>query len=138
MARVSANPKPAELEPAAADTPDAEQPADTAKPGEPGYDWSKHYDTDDLYTHTFTDGTVVALKPFAAIYSKTWLYKIRGMDSDIDVEFASIDRAACETAREVLLSLDDTQGDPLDELLAAWVAAGTSRGEGDEGLTPGK
>lgn len=120
----------------AADPAPQKQPA--PKPGEPDYDWSAHYDTADLYVHTFADGKVVAIKQFGSIYSKTWLYKIRGLPTDTDVEFAAIDRASCETAREVLLSLDDTEGDPLDELFKAWSAAGTSRGEGDDGLTPGK
>lgn len=108
------------------------------KPGAPDYDWSAHYGTDDLYRHTFADGTVVALKPFGSIYSKTWLYKIRNMVTDVDVQFASIDRASCETARAVLESLDDTVGDPLDDLFTAWVAAGTQHADGDEGLTSGK
>lgn len=115
-------------------TPAAGEP----KPGDPDYDWSAHYGTEDLYRHTFADGTVVALKPFGSIYSKTWLYKIRNMATDVDVQFASIDRASCETARAVLESLDDTVGDPLDDLFTAWVAAGTQRAEGDQGLTPGK
>lgn len=107
-------------------------------PGEKGYDWSSHYDTKDLYVHTFTDGTVVALKPFPTIYSKTWLYKIKDLPTIADVEFAAIDRAACETAKEVLLSLDDSNGDPLEELYEAWIADGTKRRANDEGLTPGK
>ena len=119
------------------DAPPAGPPA-LPGPGDPGYDWTAHYDTDDLYTHTFPDGTVVALKSFGTIYSKTWLYKIRAMKTDVDVEFASIDRAACDTARAVLEALDDTVGDPLDDLFQAWVKAGTARGDGDEGLTPGK
>ncbi|MDQ2638108.1 MAG: hypothetical protein M3Y83_14665 [Actinomycetota bacterium] len=109
------------------------------KPGDADYDWSAHYDTDDLYVHTFPDGTVVALKSFASIYSKTWLYKVRNLDTDVDVEFAAIDRGTCETAREVLAALDDTADtDPLDDLFKAWSASGTSRGEGDPGLSPGK
>jgi len=108
------------------------------KPGEAGYDWSTHYDTDDLYIHTFADGKVVALKPFSAIYSKTWLYKVKDLPTVADVEFAAIDRAACPTAKEVLLSLDDSgDGDPIEELFEAWTSAGTSRGNGDKGLTPG-
>ena len=108
------------------------------KPGDADYDWSQHYDTTDLYTHTFPYGKVVALKSFAAIYSKTWLYKLRKAASNAEVEFAAIDRAACDEAREVLESLDDdADGDPLDDLFQAWVKAGTSRGDGDEGLTPG-
>lgn len=109
-----------------------------SKPGAPGYDWTVHYGTDDLYTHTFGDGTVVVIKAFGAIYSKTFLYKLRGLTSDTDIEFAAIDRAACPAAREVLLGLDDTAGDPLDELWTAWIAAGTAHADGDPGLTPGK
>lgn len=108
------------------------------KPGTAGYDWTPHYDTDDLYTHTFADGTVVVIKSFGAIYSKTFLYKVRNLPTNDDIEFAAIDRASCPLAREILGGLDDTNGDPIDELWKAWVAAGTSRGEGDPGLTPGK
>ena len=107
-----------------------------AKPGDATYDWAAHYDTAELYRHTFPNGVVVALKPFASIYSKTWLYKLRSLQTDADIEFAALDRAACETAKEVLLSLDDSDGDPLDELFKAWVAAGTA--SGGKGLTPGE
>ena len=108
------------------------------KPGDPDYDWSGHYDTTDLYTHRLPDGTVVAIKPFASIYSKTWLYKIRQLQTDTDIEFAAIDRAACPTAQEVLMGLDDTNGDPFDDLYKAWLEAGTSNGDGDKGLTAGE
>ncbi|MFV8232333.1 hypothetical protein [Mycolicibacterium fortuitum] len=108
------------------------------KPGDPDYDWSGHYDTTDLYTHTFADGTVVAIKPFASIYSKTWLYKIRQLQTDTDIEFAAIDRAACPTAQEVLMNLDDTEGDPFDDLYKGWLEAGTKNADGDKGLTPGE
>lgn len=108
------------------------------KPGDPDYDWYGHYDTTDLYTHRFPDGTVVAIKPFASIYSKTWLYKIRQLQTDTDIEFAAIDRAACPTAQEVLMGLDDTNGDPFDDLYKAWLEAGTSNGDGDKGLTAGE
>lgn len=114
------------------------EPMSDLNPGDPGYDWSAHYGTGELFHYTFPDGKTVALKPFTSIYSKTWLYKIRGLATDVDIEFASIDRAACETAKAVLESLDDTEGDPLDDLFKAWVAAGTSRGDGDKGLTPGE
>lgn len=106
------------------------------KPGDPDYDWSGHYDTTDLYSHTFPNGTVVAIKPFASIYSKTWLYKVRALQTDVDIEFAAIDRAACETAKEILMNLDDTEGDPLADLYAAWLAAGTK--QGDKGLSAGE
>ena len=108
------------------------------KPGDPDYDWSGHYDTTDLYTHRFPDGTVVAIKPFASIYSKTWLYKIRQLQTDTDIEFAAIDRAACPTAQEVLMNLDDTEGDPFEDLYKAWLEAGTKNAEGDKGLTSGE
>lgn len=114
-----------------------EAPVESPKVGDTDYDWSAHYDTDDLYTHTFPDGKVVALRTFKSIYSRTWLYKIRNLKTDIDFEFAAIDRAACETAQEVLASVDDVDGDPIKELFTAWMASGTSRGDGDEGLTPG-
>ncbi len=119
--------------------PPAEKPAaPKPKPGDADYDWSAHYDTADLYLHTFANGTVIALKPFASIYSKTWLYKIRSLQTDVDIEFAAIDRAACDTAKELLLALDDTDGDPLDELFKAWAAAATARSEGEKGMTPGE
>jgi hypothetical protein len=107
------------------------------KPGDADFDWTALYDTDDLYTHTFPNGKVVAIKSFGRIYSKTWLYKLRNAASNAEVEFAAIDRAACDEARAVLESLDDADGDPLDDLFKAWTKAGTSRGDGDEGLTPG-
>lgn len=108
------------------------------KPGDADYDWSAHYDTNDLYRHTFADGTVVALKKFGAIYSKTWLYKLRGLVTDVDVEFAALDRGACETAKELLMSLDDSDGDPISDLFAAWVDAGTRHDDAGKGLTPGE
>lgn len=106
------------------------------KPGDPDYDWTPLYDgRTDLYTHTFGDGKVVALKPFDAIYSKTWLYKIRSLQTEADIQFAAIDRAACEQARAVLAELDDTTGDPLDELWKAWSAA--ARKDDDDEITAG-
>lgn len=125
---------------AAEETQNDTHPAETntvaplPKPGDAEYNWADHYGTDtDLYTHTFADGTVIALKTFASIYSKTWLYKIRDLDTDIDVQFAAIDRAACETAKQVLLGLDDTTGDPIDELWTAWSATSETR----DGMTAG-
>lgn len=111
----------------------------TPKPGDVDYDWSVHYPADaELYTHTFPDGTVVALKSFASIYSKTWMYKLRQLNSQTETEFAAIDRAACDLAREVLLNLDDTAGDPLAELFKTWLEAGTKNADDDKGLTPGE
>jgi hypothetical protein len=108
-----------------------------AKPGDAGYDWSPHYDTADLYFHTFADGTVVALKPFKSIFSKTWLYKIRSLKTNVDVELAAIDRGSCPEARAVLEGLDDSPGgDPIDELWNAWSTTDTKVGD-DEGLSAG-
>jgi hypothetical protein len=116
---------------------DDDDPPALAQPGDPGYDWTADYGTDDLYLHKFPDGKVVALKPFGSIYSKTWMYKLRKAKSDAEIEFAAIDRAASDTARGVLENLEDTDGDPIADLFAAWVAAGTKRGDGDDGLTAG-
>ena len=110
--------------------PETDQP----KPGDAGYDWTAHYDTDDLYIHTFTDGTVVALKAFKTIFSKTWLYKIRSLKTNVDVELAAIDRGSCPEARAVLEGLPDSEGDPIDELWAAWSTSDTKNGDG-EGLS---
>lgn len=112
-------------------------PESKPKPGDADYDWAEQYGTDDLYTHTFLNGTVLALKKFGAIYSKTWLYKIRNLPTEADVEFAALDRASCEVAREVLANLDDSEGDPIEDLYQAWLADGTAQAEGGEGLTPG-
>jgi hypothetical protein len=119
------------------DTPVVDEPKPDPKPGDADFDWSKQYDTDDLYTHTFPDGKVVALKTFGSIYSKTWLYKVRKMATNAEVEFAAFDRASCDAAQEVLMDLDDSDGDPIDELFKAWTKDGTTRGDGDKGLTPG-
>lgn len=112
------------------------EPRPAPQPGDPDYDWEPLYDgRTDLYIHTFADGKVVALKPFDAIYSKTWLYKIRSLQTEADIQFAAIDRAACEQARAVLAELDDTTGDPLDELWKAWSAA--ARKDDDDEITAG-
>jgi hypothetical protein len=113
--------------------PAVEEPQAEPKPGEAGYDWSQHYDTETLYTHTFPDGTVVALKPFTAIFSKTWLYKIRSLKTNVDVELAAIDRGSCPEARTVLENLPDGEGDPIDELWSAWSTSDTKTA--DEGLS---
>jgi hypothetical protein len=111
------------------ETPEVD-PTPEPKPGEAGYDWSQHYDTENLYLHTFPDGTVVGLKPFTAIFSKTWLYKIRSLPTNVDVELAAIDRGSCPQARAVLEGLDDTAGDPIDELWKAWSTSDVKTGEG--------
>jgi hypothetical protein len=112
---------------------DPTNPAPPApKPGDKDYDWAAQYGTDNLYVHTFPDGTVVALKPFGSIYSNTWLYKLRKAVSDVDIEFAALDRGSCDVARVVLENIDDTEGDPLSDLFKAWAATAT------EGLTPGE
>ena len=106
------------------------------KPGDADYDWAPHYPAGtELYIHKFDDGTVVALKSFATIFSKTWLYKIRNLKTNVDIELAAIDRGSCDEAREVLENLED-EGDPLDELWKAWSTTSTSHGD-DEGLTSG-
>ncbi|OFJ55183.1 hypothetical protein BEL07_03135 [Mycolicibacterium grossiae] len=101
------------------------------------YDWSPHYDTDDLYRHTLPNGQVIALRTFGSIYSKSWLYKLRNAQTDTDVQFAAIDRAACPLAQTILESVDAPIGgsDPLDALWEAWSKAGTSHGEGGDGLS---
>lgn len=106
-------------------------------PGDPGFDWAAVYGTDELFTYTFGCGTVVALKPFRSIFSKTWLYKIRALKTNVDVELAAIDRGSCPEARAVLEGLDDSSdGDPIDELWAAWSTTDTKVGD-DEGLSAG-
>jgi len=124
------------IEPAA--EPTLEVVPDPPKLGDPGYDWSQHYDTDKLYTHTFPNGKVVALKEFGGIFSKTWLYKIRNLKTNVDIELAAIDRGTCDEAKQLLEELDDDgEDDPIADLWKAWSAAGTSNGDGDEGLTAG-
>ncbi|WP_019969334.1 hypothetical protein [Mycobacterium sp. 141] len=106
------------------------------KPGDADYDWAQHYpDNTPLYVHRFPDGTVVALKSFGAIYSKTWLYKVRELTTDVDIEFSAIDRGACPEAKAVLLGLDDSAGDPIRDFYSAWIAGETA---GDEGVTAGE
>lgn len=124
------------VEPTLVDVSEDKQPPELL-PGDPGYDWAQHYDTTDLYLHTFPNGQTVALKPFGSIYNKTWLFKLRKAQSNSEIEFASIERAACPEAIEVLEALDDTNGDPISDLWGAWIKAGTSNGDGDDGLTAG-
>jgi hypothetical protein len=125
-------PKDKETDPAEPQPEPQPEPKPEPKPGEAGYDWAKLYGTDNLYLHTFPNGTVVALKPFGSIYSKTWLFKLRALQTDVDIEFAALDRGSCPVAKEVLMGLDDKDGDPLDELFKAWAASAT------EGLKPGE
>lgn len=138
---LGAGPQPFQPFPAAAEP----APAPAPQVGSPDYDWSAHYDTTDLFHYSFADGTQIAIRSFASIYSKTWLYKVSQMvkegATDVDIEFAAIDRAACPTARELLLNLDDTEGDPINDLWLAWVASGTKpapTAPDDAGLAPGK
>ncbi|MGX9669923.1 hypothetical protein [Mycobacterium sp. HM-7] len=100
-------------------------------PGDPDYDWSQHYpDGTELFTYTFPGGKTVALKAFSAIYSKTWLYKISELQSDIDIEFAALKRGGCPQVHAVLIQLDDTVGDPIADLYRAWIGAeGLDSGE---------
>lgn len=119
--------------------PEEKKPKPEPKVGDAAYDWSAHYDTKDLYTHTFPDGKVVAIRKFQTILSDTFLYKIRKLPTDLDFRISCIDEASCETAQAVMESLATEPGaDPLKDMFTAWTAAGTSRGDGDEGLTPGK
>ena len=111
-------------------TPDIDDPTldvPEPKPGDPGYDWSQHYGTDDLYIHTFSNGgKVVALRPLSSIFSKTWLFRMSvEVKTDVDLEFAAVKRAACPEALEVLLSVDDSIGgeDMFEELWKGWTAA---------------
>jgi hypothetical protein len=101
------------------------------KPGDPHYDWSQHYpEGTELFTYAFPDGKMLALKAFSAIYSKTWLYKISELQSDIDIEFAALKRGGCPEAHAVLMELDDTVGDPIADLYNAWIGAeGLDSGE---------
>ncbi|WP_396921683.1 hypothetical protein [Mycolicibacterium sp.] len=106
------------------------------KPGDPDYDWSHHYPEGvDLYTHTYPNGTVVSLRRFKDIYSKQWLRSIRNLESDFDIQNAAIDRAACETAQEVIDAVPCPIGEPdqFDALFEAWQKADL-----DESVTPGE
>ncbi|MUL47608.1 hypothetical protein FZI85_25165 [Mycobacterium sp. CBMA293] len=100
-------------------------------PGDPDYNWAQHYpEGAELYVHTFPDGKTVALKTFGSIYSKTWLYKISRLQTDTDVIFAAIKRGCCPQADAFLMALDDSVGDPLDDLYQAWL--------NDEGIDSGE
>lgn len=123
------------------ETEDVPEPAEPPKPGDADYDWSAHYPKGaKLFHHTLPNGKVIAIREFGAIYSKGWLYKIRNFDSDVDFQFAAIDRAACETVQALIASVDtpvDSDADPFDDLWSAWVAAATSH-DGEKGMTPGE
>jgi hypothetical protein len=123
----------------AVDVVEPEKPKNP-KPGDADYDWSPHYDTTNLYTHTFPDGQTVAIRNFGSIYSKTWLYKLRKAETDTDIQFAAIDRAACDVAQAVIESIEAPLGgkDPIDDLWDAWSQAGTSHSEDSAGLTTGE
>ena len=106
------------------------------KAGDVAYDWSHHYPEGvDLYTHTYPNGTVVALRRFKDIYSKQWLRSIRNLETDFDIQNAAIDRAACETAQEVIDAVPCPIGEPdqFDALFEAWQKADL-----DESVTPGE
>lgn len=108
------------------------------KPGDVDYDWTADYGTADLFRYTLPDGKLVALRTIAAVYTKTWMFKLRNARSNAEVEFAALERAACPAALAVIESLDDdAEGDPVDALFKAWLKNGTSNGEGDDGLSTG-
>lgn len=119
------------------DDPQYDTPEAPPVPGDPGFNWVKEYGTDDLYTHTFPNGKVVALKSMKAIYSRTWMVKIRNVESELQLSVVALERAACPAAWEVLDQLDDSDSDPIDELWQAYRKSGTSRDDEDEGLTAG-
>ncbi|SKU84634.1 Uncharacterised protein [Mycobacteroides abscessus subsp. abscessus] len=116
-------------------------------PGDAAYDWSAHYGEDvELYRHTFRDGTVVALRPFGSVFSKTLLWKLRNAESEAEVQFTAIMRGGCPAVDVVLdrvaaaaLDADDYEYDPIDDLFGSWMKAGTSTTEdADDGLSLGK
>lgn len=105
-----------------------------AKPGDPDYDWSGHYGTDELYRHAYPDGQVVALRRFKDIYSKQWLRSIRNLETEFDIESAAIDRAACDLAKQLIDNRPCPVGGPDDfqDLWRAWTSSDA------EGVTPGE
>lgn len=138
----------------AIDVEPEDNPADTDKdephgplPGAADYDWSAHYGADvELYRHTFRDGTVVALRPFGAVFSKTLLWKLRNAEATTEVEFTTIMRGGCPAVDVVLdrvagavIDSDDYEYDPIDDLFQSWMKAGTSTTpESNDGLSLGK
>lgn len=121
-------------------------PAAKPLPGAADYDWSAHYGDIELYRHTFRDGTVVALRPFGSVFSKTLLWKLRNAESESEVQFTAIMRGGCPAVDVVLdrvaaavLDADDYEYDPIDDLFDSWMKAGTSTTpEANDGLSLGK
>lgn len=115
-------------------------------PGAVDYDWSAHYGDVELYRHTFRDGTVVALRTFGVVFSKTLLWNLKNADTTSEVEFKAIMRAGCPAAEAVLnrvaaavLDSDDYEYDPIEDLFESWMKAGTSTtDDADDGLSLGK
>ncbi|WP_409430543.1 hypothetical protein ACJEIK_26265 [Mycobacterium sp. SMC-16] len=109
-------------------------------PGDANYDWSQHYPKGtELYTHTYPDGKVVALRLFRDIYSKQFLRSIRHLETDFDVESAAIDRGACPAAQELIDSRPCPVDGPDDfhELWKAWTSD-SSDDDDAEGVTAGE
>ncbi|OHU53809.1 hypothetical protein BKG81_06820 [Mycobacteroides chelonae] len=131
------------------DTPEAPKDDESQGPlpGAEDYDWSVHYGEDvELYRHTFRDGTVVALRPFGSVFSKTLLWKLRNAEATSEVEFTTIMRGGCPAVDVVLdrvagavIDSDDYEYDPIDDLFQSWMKAGTSTApESNDGLSLGK
>ncbi|MGH3956950.1 MAG: hypothetical protein ACRDTI_23235 [Mycobacterium sp.] len=124
------------------------KPVETDKPlpGAADYDWSAHYGDAELYRHTFRDGTVVAIRTFGVVFSKTLLWNLRHAESTSEAEFTGIMRAGCPAVDIVLdrvaravVDSDDYEYDPIDDLFASWMKAGTSSTpEANDGLSLGK
>ena len=116
------------------------QAARTQVPGDADYDWSQHYpEGTELYTHTYPDGQVVAIRRFGDIYSKQWLRSIKHLEIEFDIESAAIDRAACDAARDLI----DARPCPVDgpddfhELWKAWTSA-SSGADDDKAVSAGE
>jgi hypothetical protein len=105
------------------------------KPGHPDYDWAKDYSVpaDQLYVHTYPDGQVVALRRFKDIYSKQWLRSIRNLQTEFDIESEAVDRAASDTARQIIDARPAPLGGPDDfqDLWTAWSKADTELSAGE-------
>lgn len=132
----------------APETPEAPKDEPTGPlPGAADYDWSAHYGEDvELYRHTFRDGTVVALRTFGVVFSKTLLWNLRNAESTSEVEFTAIMRGGCPAVDVVLdrlaravMDSDDYGYDPIDDLFQSWMKAGTgTTPEANDGLSLGK